>query len=659
MILRIGSPFCGVILLTTTLLSGNALAQTSSYSVPVNDNLARLIREADTDKDQKISIRDQTVEFKLIDSAKDSHPVSGTYALSILLQDLTLAKERGQNSLEITSARLEEPAIDRTSRMIRELFWDGLTRRVDEKGLTATLTDSKSTNAYNFLYVPGTDQYALNYFNELQKKHPEWKLVVRDTPSDLGMMVRRLRDKHGLLSLKVVKDPKSGEPSALPYVVPGGRFNEMYGWDSYFIVRGLLLDGKLELARSMVDNHAYQIQHYGKILNANRTYYLTRSQPPFFASMAREVYERLPKNEDSRNWLKENLRWAIQEYRTVWNVAPRMVKAYGLSRYWDEGEGPCPEVEKGGYDALVGPFARAEGFKPGEYLARYTHGLSANPKLDLIFKHDRAVRESGHDTTYRFDLRAADFLTVDLNSLLYKYETEIAQIIQSEFGGAVNLVPGKRETAQAWLNAAKLRKQRINKYLWNEKAGSFFDYDLKKKSQSKYISATAYYPLWAGLASPEQARKVAQFGKKHLEFAGGIAATAEASRGPLNPPDRPQRQWDFPYGWPPHQILIWDGLARQKQQDLTRDAQRLAYKWLFTIAKNARDFGGMVTEKYDVVTGSHEAFVEYGNVGTDFSYITKEGFGWTNASVQVGLKVLTPTQLDELRKLRPVSEVFQ
>ncbi len=642
--------------LVVLLLGQAVLADTvlpAAVTVSVSDNLPKLLKQADTDRDQKITVRDKSVQFKLTDKDKKSYTIQGTYALSVLLQELTLAKQRGEQVAQLERVKLQENIVDRTSRLIRELFWDGLTRSTDEKGLGEILKDSKTStkNAKNYLYVPEADKIALKYFRDIAQKQPKLKLEVRPVPRDItASFFKSLDGHHGLLGLKVVSDPKSKSPRPLPYVVPGGRFNEMYGWDSYFINKGLLLDGKTELAKAMVDNQAYQIEHYGKILNANRTYYLTRSQPPFFTSMLRETYSQLPKTDETKAWLKQNLKWAIHEYKTIWSVEPRLIPTLQLSRYFDEGSGPGPEVEPGGYDALVAPFARAAKLSPREYLRRYQKGQIKNLELENLFKQDRTVRETGHDTTYRFDLRANDFATVDLNSLLYKYESDIAYLIETEFEGALD-----QEKPSAWKTLASKRKELINRYFWDEEKGFYFDYDFKNKSQSDYISATAFYPLWAGVSTAEQAKKVLAFSAKHLETLGGIAASAESSRGKISNPDRPQRQWDYPYGWPPHQIIAWEGLIKY---GLEAPAQRLAYRWLYAMTKNARDFNGMVTEKYDVVTGSHEAFVEYGNVGSKFAYITREGFGWTNASYQVGLKLLTPEQLNSLKKLTTPESVF-
>lgn len=167
--------------------------------------------------------------------------------------------------------------------MIREFYWEGLTRRFDEQGVVKILSDEKtrSFDGFTYVYVPASDSLAPLFFSSLFEKNTRLKLRVVPLPEQIdASFVRRLHGRHGLLSLEIRKT-EDGDLRGTPFVMPGGRFNEMYGWDSYFITLGLLEEDKLELAKCMVDNLLYQIQPYGRILNANRTYYLTRSQAPF------------------------------------------------------------------------------------------------------------------------------------------------------------------------------------------------------------------------------------------------------------------------------------------------------------------------------------------------------------------------------------------
>jgi alpha,alpha-trehalase len=231
--------------------------------------------------------------------------------------------------------------------------------------------------------------------------------------------------------------------------------------------------------------------------------------------------------------------------------------------------------------------------------------------------------------------------------LLYKLEIDIAELIRSDFGDAFITTGGKIVHSDEYLRSALTRRERINTVLWDSASGSYFDYDVVKHERTNYLSATCLYPLWAGLASPEQAASMVHSILPQLTMKGGIVSSTEASRGPLSK-TRKARQWDFPNGWPPHQMLVWDGLHNYGYDSL---AQNLIYRWLYAVTVNAVNYNGTITEKLNVVTRTHDVFAEYGNVGTKFSYITREGFGWSNAAFQVGLSRLSPqlrSQLDQL-----------
>jgi alpha,alpha-trehalase len=442
----------------------------------------------------------------------------------------------------------------------------------------------------------------------------------------------------------------------------------MYGWDSYFMALGLLQDGRVELARGMVDNFVYQVNHYGKILNANRSYYLTRSQPPFLTSMALAVFEHLDRSPASRAWLARALWAAIAEYEGVWTGPEHLDVETGLSRYFGTGRGQPPEVEPGHFDATFARLGARVGLPGPEMECRYSGGHDLPPgvraDLDRFFVHDRCMRESGHDTTYRWTIgedRCADFLTVDLNSLLYKTELDLARAIEEEFDGVL-VRDGRRELASVWTERARRRRQALRDYLWEPSRSLFFDYDRSRGTRHAYESATSLYPLWAwdpkaphtSVLEPGEAQALVESALALLEAPGGLLASTEASSGPLAA-ERGARQWDFPNGWAPHQMIVWEGLRSRGYGGV---AQRLIYKWLFTITRNAVDYNGTIPEKLDVVARSHDVFAEYGNVGTRFDYITQEGFGWMNASYQVGLALLEPEYREQLDALVPPESVF-
>jgi len=418
------------------------------------------------------------------------------------------------------------------------------------------------------------------------------------------------------------------------YVVPGGRFNEMYGWDSYFIVRGLLQAGRVELARGMVDNFFFEIEHYGAMLNANRTYYLTRSQPPFLSSMFIDVYNATPRDKPDVVWLERAYKDLSKDYE-MWTHDPHLAGETGLSRYYDFGDGPPPEAvkdETGFYRKVAQYFflhpAQANGYivepLPGaaENAAGAAYELQvcdapttmARPQCEKqrefklskdYYKGDRSMRESGFDVSFRFGAFGSathHYAPVCLNSLLYKTEKDLEQI--SSWLGRTN-------DANNWSTRAALRKELITKFLWNEQQGLFYDYDFTTNRMSSYKYASTFYPLWAGLATREQAQAVAN-NVKVFERPGGIPVSTEDTGA----------QWDLPYGWGNIEMVVIDGL---RKYGYNADADRISYEFLSTVAENFRR-DGVIVEKYNVVTRSSEARAELGY------HMNVVGFGWTNAA---------------------------
>ena len=255
--------FLGLILLFNCSL----LAQERDVVVRVQVKAAidSLVRDEDTDNDLKITIEDPHISgtergdkrFRIPAVDRRLYEVAGTYYIANLLQELKLAEESGKDTVELSGERIHEQPVDRISRSIREVYWQELTRRTDEKGLQAMLKDEKTatSDGLRYVYVAPSDKLATTYFGNLARLHREWKLKVVILPEKVSASyVRGLDGRHGILPLSLVK-AADGTVSGEPFVVPGGRFNEMYGWDSYFIVLGLLEDGKIELAKAMVNNH--------------------------------------------------------------------------------------------------------------------------------------------------------------------------------------------------------------------------------------------------------------------------------------------------------------------------------------------------------------------------------------------------------------------
>jgi len=416
--------------------------------------------------------------------------------------------------------------------------------------------------------------------------------------------------------VEVRRPPQAGEPAEPgllylphPYVVPGGRFNEMYGWDSYFILLGLLADGKVQLAKNMTDNLVYEVTHYGKVLNANRTYYLNRSQPPFLTRMILEVFVRT----GDKAWLAGTLP-AIDRYYAYWTREPHLTPSTGLSRYYGGADTPAPEVVHGERDAS----GRSHCDRVREYYR--THSVAAydvrkyydranNRLTRLFYLADRAMRESGFDSSARFGPFSAgilDYNPVDLNSLLYRMEADAA---------AIHTLLGQPRKARIWALRAEKRAKAINRWMWDENAGLYFDYNFKRRCRSGYPFLTAFYPLWAGIASPAQAAGVAA--NLHLfERAGGLQTSARVTG----------EQWDAPFGWAPLQIIATQGLRRY---GFTEAADRIGSRFLFMVLRDFRDHG-TIKEKYNVVTASSDV------AGIRFGYDSNEtGFGWTNAAFLV------------------------
>jgi len=513
--------------------------------------------------------------------------------------------------------------------------WNTLSRSLSD---CATFSDSKLTGAPQ-LYLP-SDFPEPEAVKQLETR---CKVQVRNLPPSgdrLGKPGAAAISPPGLLYLEN------------RYVVPGGRFNEMYGWDSYFIIVGLLRDGRLDLAQDMVNNFLFEVEHYGAVLNANRTYYLTRSQPPFLTSMILGVYgAQKAAGHENRAWLTKAYQLATKDH-SLWDAEPHLAGSTGLSRYFDFGDGPAPESvqdETGHYRGVVAYFlAHPEQDRnllvrkaPGQtspLTVGSTYSLQvcdlvrtmAKPECTVaadvalssdFYKGDRSMRESGYDISFRFGPYGAGthhFAPVCLNSLLYKSEKDMEQI---------SSILGRKEDVELWKKRAEERKANIQKYLWNSQRGLFVDYDLVQQAQSSYDYVTTFFPLWAGLATPEQAQALV----KHL-------ATFEQPGGLVMSPRESGGQWDFPYAWAPDQLIVDVGL---RKYGFNKEADRVSYKFLSTVAENFRR-DGTIREKYNAVTRSSETQVTAGY------HMNIVGFGWTNGAF---LELLHDLPVDLVQKL--------
>ncbi|KAE9990129.1 hypothetical protein EG327_001817 [Venturia inaequalis] len=626
------------------------------FMIPVEETLRRLLEREDTDKNMQITVDDLGPKVLSIGTAASNgynrFELRGTYTLSNLLQELSLAKAFGRRTVILDEIRLNENPVNRMARLIKDEFWHNLTRKIDGGNIAQVARDPKdwTSDPRPRVYVPYGLQEQLDYYNKVAADHPDIRLEVIELQEDCDNedYVSSLNAKPGLLAVEMLPgiNEKTGEEElqGCPFVVPGGRFNELYGWDSYMESLGLIVNGKLDLVESMIRNHCFLIRYYNKILNANRSYYLCRSQPPFLTDMALRWYEKCKHKDYALDLYKRATLAAIKEYYSVWMSAPRHDATTGLSRYYAGGKGVPPETEPSHFQVKLTPYAEAEGMTYEAFIDAYNNGHVKNEELDMYFRHDRGVRESGHDTSYRLEGCAAHLATVDLNSLLYKYECDISKAIRTCFGDKLFIPKEWRiksqkddhfETSAVWDRRARRRRMAVDKYLWNEEKGMYFDYNTETKEQTDYECATTFWPLFAGLATPRQAAVLVQEALPKLEAGGGLLSGSEKSRGEVGL-HRPNRQWDYPFGWAPQQMLAWIGLQRY---GFDEEAQRLIYKWLFMVTKAFVDFNGVVVEKYNIMRphDPHKVEAEYGNQGADFKGVAKEGFGWVNASYVFGL----------------------
>lgn len=375
-----------------------------------------------------------------------------------------------------------------------------------------------------------------------------WKNLTRSNTKDSGSLI--------------------GLPN--PYLVPsyaaGHEFDydEMFYWDSYFMVQGLLDEKHEKLVMGILDNLLFMFGRYQIIPNSSHTYMTSRSQPPLLTSFIFDVYEAY---DPGKRWLKEKMTVAQAEYEKVWmgTRKPHARQIYrGLSRYYD-----------------------------------------------FNYLHDLAEAESGWDMTPRFGRKCLNYLPVDLNCLLYKYETDFAAAAQ---------ILGDKQQKKHWESAAAARKATIDELMWSDLRGLYYDYNYVKENRGSVSSLAAYYTLWAGLADDKRAKKLVN-GLKRFENKGGLATTDALQIGQLVPGSMPA-QWAYPNGWAPLHFIVVKGLQRYGYE---KEARRIAMKWLST---NLEWFNrhGVFLEKYNVVQPEKPPLKGL--------YPSQTGFGWTNAVFQ-------------------------
>jgi len=399
-------------------------------------------------------------------------------------------------------------------------------------------------------------------------------------------------------------------PLPYKYVVPGGRFGEIYYWDSYFTMLGLQVSKREDLMENMLDNFAFLIDSIGFVPNGNRTYFLSRSQPPFFAAMVNllaeskgdsAVLKYVPALE------KEYAFWmdgatTLTEGQPAFRRVVRMEDGEILNRYFDNNPEPRPEA-----------------YKEDLELAE---GMTEEQKVEL-YSNLRAACESGWDFSTRWFAVAGDFKTivtteilpVDLNSLMYNLEVTI---------GRLNDFAGNAGKAEEFDSLANRRKELINKYFWSAERGYFVDYHWPSQAQRAYVTPAGMYPFYFGLANDAQAKEAETTVRRTLLKPGGVTTTNIISG----------QQWDAPNGWAPLQWMTIYGFRRYGNDRLADD---ISGKWL-ELNQKVFDQTGKMMEKYNVLDLSLEA--------GGGEYPTQDGFGWSNGVV---LRLMQDQMIDNRR----------
>jgi alpha,alpha-trehalase len=408
-------------------------------------------------------------------------------------------------------------------------------------------------------------------------------LSLREHLEELWTVLTRQKDS--------IKKWSSLLPLPYSYIVPGGRFREIYYWDSYFTMQGLAVSNRYDLIEDMIDNFSFLIMHYGHIPNGNRSYYLGRSQPPYFALMVEllqqhngDAYKKYfaAMEKEYAFWMNgaEKLK-TMQAYRRVVKMPDGSI----LNRNWDDVNLPRQE-------SYAEDVATAKTYKNGD---------------GMVFRNLRGGAESGidfssrwfRDTMHLYTIETSNLIPVDLNSLLYAYETILSKAAKAN---------GWTDKANRYdLKAAK-RKVAVLKYCWNANANYFFDYDFRKKHTTGRWHLVGDIPLFCGMASKDQAESVRKNIEEKFLKDGGVV-TSVYNTG---------QQWDEPNGWAPLEFITVKGLMNYGYTDLAR---QIAERWM-NINERIFSSTGKMLEKYNV----ENIHLESGGG----EYPTQDGFGWTN-----------------------------
>lgn len=385
--------------------------------------------------------------------------------------------------------------------------------------------------------------------------------------TDLKKALKHIDDQWPVLTRQHNQDEGTLVGLPYPYIVPAAdkmgefKFEEQYYWDSYFTVIGLTDPKHQTMAEGMLENLIFLFRRFGVIPNASRMYHTSRSQPPLLTSFIFHIYDTYQKD---KTWLEPRIAVAIEEYEKVWlnRTHPQWHQVHrGLSRYYD---------------------------------------------INML--HDLAEAESGWDMTPRFERKCLDFLPIDLNALLYKYEMDFARACE---------ILGDEKSAKKWRKAAEERSIAINEIMWGKLRGFYFDYNYQRKTLGDIWSLAGFYPMWAGMVSPEQAKRLVDNLDKFLKK-GGLSTTARPLIDTTLIFGSLKVQWAYPNGWAPLQYIVVEGLRRY---GFEAEAKQVATAW---VKANLDWFNrhGVFLEKYNVVNPKRHP--------VEGLYPSQTGFGWTN-----------------------------
>ncbi len=408
---------------------------------------------------------------------------------------------------------------------------------------------------------------------------------------------KSIQDNIESLWQVLTRQPDKAQGSLIPlphsYIVPGGRFGEVYYWDSYFTMLGLAASGKVDMIENIINNFSHLIDTIGYIPNGNRSYYIGRSQPPFYALMVQLLADikgeevlvkyRPYLEKEYQFWIKGGE--ALSKNGEKINRLIKMPNGTVLNRYFDAHDTPRPES-----------------YREDVELA---HNSTQNPQI--LFKHLRAGAESGWDYSCRwfkdenaFDtLHTTDIVPVDLNCLLYFLEKTIAKAFKVE---------KNREGVLIYETLAERRKHNVVEYFWSYERDFFFDYDSETQDRKKTMTLAGVFPLFFKIATKTQAKYVALAIETQFLKTGGLTTTLKKTG----------QQWDAPNGWAPLQWITIIGLENYGYSTLAKD---IAHRWI-KLNTDVYNRTGKLMEKYNVI----DTHLEAGGG----EYTGQDGFGWTN-----------------------------